>query len=231
MTPEPRERPILFSGPMVRAIIDGRKTQTRRVVTRGSSLNWSPRLDFAHPRIWPDPGPSPAGNRGPYLHVPNKGGWDEGGARVYPRWIPGDRLYVREMWRANERDYDLVDGIEYRADGAFIPIDNTPAAADLWIDVYRRSMKWRPSIHMPKWAARVWLRVTVVDVERVQEISIADVLREGVRPCYPGGKIRDDFAKLWDSINAKRGFGWDSDPYVWVVEFEVISTTGRPTET
>jgi hypothetical protein len=85
--------------------------------------------------------------------------------------------------------------------------------------------KWRPSIHMPRWASRITLEVTDVRVERVQEISEEDAKTEGVTPSIVGEwwdhlKYRAGFQTLWNSINEKRGFGWDENPWVWVVEFK-----------
>ena len=84
---------------------------------------------------------------------------------------------------------------------------------------------WRPSIHMPKLAARIWLEITRVQVEKVQDITEADAKAEGAEPvCGLDQKpdYRGGFYFLWDSINAKRGFGWDVNPWVWVVEFKVV---------
>jgi len=90
---------------------------------------------------------------------------------------------------------------------------------------------WTPSIHMPRWASRIQLRITDVRVERVQDISIDDIEAEGITHPLDGPhanqywreEMGNDFAKLWDSINAKRGYGWDSNPWVWVIEFERIA--------
>jgi len=124
--------------------------------------------------------------------------------------------------------------VQYRADGCHITIENTPGAANRWIDVRRpeeqwpkmESPKWRSSIHMPRWASRISLEVTNVRVERLQEISEEDVKSEGTDweryapgPDWP---IQNAYAILWDSINAKK-HPWDSNPLVWVLEFKKLN--------
>jgi hypothetical protein len=191
------ERPILFSGPMVRAILEGRKTQTRRV------LKWQ----YA-----------PAtGAR----FIPHAGGWqwlfeggcgsaypgDQGALGRCPFGIVGDQLWVRETWaKAGE----VGDEIEYRAD------NHDPAAA-----------KWRPSIFMPRWASRLTLEVVGVRVERLQDISDADAMAEGIQHLYEWAAFpRRTFQNLWDSINAERA-PWASNPWVWVVEFKPLSLSSQ----
>lgn len=189
-----KERPILFSTDMVRAIRDGRKTMTRRVVKGNpGKLGFSP---FAC-------------KHDDYL--------DEHGRQYScPYGVPGDRLWVRETWctspaydKWKPRDLPIGCPIWYRAQ----------ADDDM--------SKWRPSIFMPRWASRINLIVKDVRVELVQDISEDDAWCEGVSmdevldiPCSgPMGVAV--FSRLWNSINAKRGYGWDSNPWVWVVEFEV----------
>ena len=191
---------IRFSGEMVRAILDGRKTQTRRVVR-----------------------PQPAGAEYWTLHndrrvfFPNAYGASP--PFLKPPYVPGDLLWVRETWSCIGAEHvkpsDIAPGytVYYHAD----PIEK------IW-----RVGKWRPSIHMPRWASRIALRVTDVRVERLQEITEANAKAEGCS----GGIVRthihlsreytalQSFIHRWDSINAKRGFGWDSNPWVWVVNFE-----------
>jgi hypothetical protein len=214
-----RERPILFSGPMVRALLAGRKTQTRRVVR---------------------PQPEPCSYADGYAIAGQR---IEGNPAVLaqcPYGAPGDALWVRETWRALERAEDAVDGIRFAADGAFVPIEPTAAAAERWMDAYDNGShgeRWRPSIFMPRWASRLSLRVTDVRVERLQEISEEDATAEGIervdfheyldRKCRNGGlpsgiampaPYARDFGKLWDTINGKRA-PWASNPWVWVVSF------------
>lgn len=198
---KPKERPILFNTAMVQSILEGRKTHTRRVI--------KPQPDHFH--IFDDG-----------LVRPQAGDND-----IVSRYgYSGDLLYVRETWMPAIRHNGEITGVSY--------YQNTP-------DVGRELNKWKPSIHMPKKFARIWLRVNGVRVERVKDISALDCLFEGIQltnkealifleesPNEFAGwgvdeykdEIRYDFMKLWDSINKKRGYGWDTNPYVWVVEFE-----------
>lgn len=160
---------------------------------------------------------------------------------------PGDLLYVRESWAALDAvvggyDRDPPQCIGYPADGsaAYFRDDGTSFSPDMygWDDWPTRPIKRRPSIFLPKWASRIWLRVTDVRVERVQDISEEGAVAEGVEsrlrlvPDSGGDReVReaavDVFRHLWDRINAKRGYGWDTNPWVWVVTFEPVSFTGR----
>lgn len=191
-------KPILFNTQMVRAILDGRKTCTRRIVK-----------------------PQPTAHYGVQC--------------IKPPYQPGDILYVRETWSLR------FDGEKYfyRAD------KNTSREEKRLLDY--NDVKWRPSIHMPKEAARIWLKVTNVRVERLQEITEAQTEEEGflfTPPCLHrtgenycdidgscGSKIKycdmsagELFGKvLWDSTIKKSDidiYGWDANPWVWVIEFE-----------
>ncbi len=194
-----KERPILFSGPMVRAILDGRKTMTRRVVRLRAG-------EIAH-----------EGDDGS-LHAVANTAWGDSIERVIrcPYGVPGDLLWVRETWATTEQagvhpsDAEML----YRA------TDPDWETMDGW--------RWSPSIFMPRWASRLTLRITSVSVERVQEITEEDAMREGVKAesvsTHPGiYSYRAPFVELWDSINSERGFGWDANPWVWVVAFERVS--------
>jgi len=192
-----KERPILFNAAMVNAILEGRKTQTRRVIK--CEMKWDGD-DFGE-------------SLEPVKHC--------------PYGLPGDRLWARETWRAEELESGL-DGIRYRADDSFRAIQNSRASSDRWMDAARPGDPWRPSIFMPRWASRISLEVTGVRVERVQKITEADAQCEGwdmsnlpEGHCYDcTHHARDWFAELWDSINAKRGYGWILNPWVWVIEFK-----------
>lgn len=150
-----RERPILFSGPMVRAILEGRKTQTRRLLKAAAAEIVGDLL--GQPKWYLDRDPDRV-IRCPYGAL-------------------GDRLWVREAWRAEERESDAVDGVRFRADDSFREIENTRAAADAWVYVYNNGKHgngWRPGIHMPRWASRLTLELTDVRVQRLQDIDEAD---------------------------------------------------------
>jgi hypothetical protein len=213
-----RERPILFSGDMVRAILDGRKTQTRRVV--------KPQPPLAYTQ-WSLVGPSD-----PYIPVDSRvfpGEWALGG-NCGAGWMenpirmaygePGDRLWVREtwsfigdqgVWELSQADPGNCTPI-YRADGA------------------TSDEGWFPSIHMPRWASRLTLEITEVRVQRVQDITAADAMLEGHPTEWERSadrQVHDDAARdwymdVWDSLNAKRGYPWTSNPWVWVLTFRRI---------
>lgn len=192
-----KERPILFNGDMVRAILDGRKTQTRRVVKP------QPGSDNRIP--WP-------GRKNIVANIR-----DERVLGFCPYGQPGDRLWVRETWAMS--GYQRV---EYRA----APADGSD---------FRCVDRWRPSIHMPRWACRITLEITGVRVERLQEISEKDAKAEGLHyhsdmygyrlyGKYSGIGPTDDvgaldaFRSLWESINGPSS--WDATPWVWVIEFK-----------
>lgn len=198
-----KERPILFSGEMVRAILDGRKTQTRRVMKCPVSC---------HSKILGQP----------MEHEPmvsHKGDWHKPN-EWSPYGIPGDRLWVRETWQALNVHRDIpmkqvtpqppICCLAFKATEQDRKKERLP--------VY--SGKWRPSIFMPRWASRILLEITNVRVERVQEINEADALAEGVG--FWGCDTIEVFQNLWDSINAKRGYSWESNPWVWVIEFKRV---------
>lgn len=201
-----RERPILFSGPMVRAILESRKTQTRRVV--------------AFPR------------RGAFVMVGSQdGSWspfqsDDGESEICsdgcehpmscPYGVPGDRLWVRET-------HLVIGGKESKNPRVVYRASND--GDDAWL-----SPVWTPSIFMSRRFSRLLLEVKAVRVERLQEISEADAEAEGVRaqPILradePVTTHREQYGLLWDSINAQRGHSWESNPWVWVVEFERVQS-------
>lgn len=178
------DKPIIFSTDMVKAILEGRKTQTRRLVKP------QPQRFF---EVNEDP---------VYLYDVE---WNIG--IINPPYQPGDRLYVRETW-AKDDNGDYV----YRTNYGKTEDDSFPPSM----------FKWRPSIHMPREASRIRLLVKSVRVERVQDIMPDDVLLEGLVDVGTEVNALDRFAESWDSISAKRGFGWVTNPYVWVIEFEVI---------
>lgn len=201
-----KEYPIIFTIEMVREILSGNKTQTRRVIRPqpGDLIRWNPIL------------------------LNGYGGWtDEHGKPMpCPYGDVGDRLWVRETWRCEELDENGLDGVLYAADGHFEPIPNTQEAADLWIKANRQGRKWRPSIFMPKWASRISLEVVSVSVQGIQQISEMDAQAEGIHLYSEDidlvNSYADKYRFLWDDLNARRGFGWIVNPWVWVIEFELM---------
>lgn len=189
-----KDTPILFTGENVRAILDGRKTQTRRIVKMtdsgrikkpGSPKNWHPD--------------------------------DQNAIEACPYGQPGDRLWVRETW-ANPGE----EGVLYRAN----PED--AALVERWkADPNFPQVKWTPSIHMPKAFCRLWLELTEVRVERLQECSEEDAIAEGVTV----GRIvgSEEFSisavaayqELWESINGEGS--WARNPWVWVLTFKRVT--------
>jgi hypothetical protein len=213
------EKPILFSGAMVKAILAGQKSQTRRVV-KPQPQPWEPNVAFA---VWrgDEPVTLAAILQGSPLRV-------------------GMRLWVRETWLeldpdhwaepSKPRDYPnpmRTDGsrnaIAYRA--------STDADGEDIRESY--GYKWRPSIFMPRWASRITLEITDVRVQRVAEISADDAVAEGVKHAYADGSrfpLVDQraplevhaYAHLWDLINGKRpGCSWADNPFVWAISFKV----------
>jgi len=225
-----KERPILFSGPMIKAILAGQKTMTRRVAkVRPSPTTGHPQLILRSPyaaNLYDDgPAWSPAGGDPEQPLV----GADL--ARHCPFGDIGDRLWVKETWRTSAR------------------IDNEPPSAfSLWPVKYLADGqvlkhgaffgdtdgKTRVSIHMPRWASRITLEISGVRCERLQSISEEDAKAEGLNGDYVwasgaascdghGNLVVNQFAQLWDKINGKRpGCDWASNCWVWVVEFAVV---------
>jgi hypothetical protein len=198
-----RVSPILFSGPMVRALIDGRKTQTRRLLSPENLRIWSGGLDFPGKNIkWPksDFADMLARNaRGFRVIDGDLVVWEtdpapwQGGAGVAAwqgrlTYSPGDVLWVRETCSGVE-SHDGLDCVRYEADQVWLPIENTSDAAERWLDLHHYGEKRGanvPSIHMPRWASRITLVVTGVKVERLQDISDADANAEGCGLYVPG---------------------------------------------
>ena len=229
-----KEHPILFSAPMVRAILDGRKTQTRRVIKPQPSERF-----FVEGVARLTIGMNPAED--------GRNWYDADGVNpgrlVRPPWRVGDKLWVRETWCHKADDNGMIvynaEGdwdascVWYAADG----IDVRMVDGDGWGVTNKDGTErrpWRPSIHMPRWASRITLEVTRVWAERLQDISEADARAEGVEPyrCPQadalmnavGGGMKpipytSGFANLWNSI-AKPGEAWHANPWVWVREFK-----------
>ena len=193
---------IIFSSEMIQAVLDNRKTMTRRVIKINGQPITSPdeSLELTTEGLIYHSVNSMSG----YYKLPYK---------------PGDILYVKETWQDlsdNEGEY------LYFAEG------NKGLADRGWGALTINDIRWRPSIFMPKEAARIFLKVKEVRVERLQEISETDVRKEGFSDhfdvetdiFYPCGYF---FKQTWDSLNSKRGYDWNTNPWVWVIEFERIS--------
>lgn len=191
-----KERGMIFNAEMVCAILDGRKTQTRRPI-----------------RIQPSSGV----RKSPFV----KSGFEDGHGKGLscPFGVVGDRIWVRETWARYNIDQDSHD-MAYRA--------TTP-------DDWPEEGRWRPSIHMPRWASRITLEITDVHVERLNSISEEDARVEGVAPAgellpdYPGTYLtptgdfataRVAFQRLWQSIYGAES--WQANPWVWVIEFKRV---------
>lgn len=187
-----KERPILFSTEMVKAILDCRKTMTRRVVKPQSLFE---------------------GKDGIITRYPNQEGCPYGQV--------GDRLWVRETFCYKRDPITAITSDNefwYRATNPeVIKIDDDGSHAfrkDGW-----SASPWLPSIHMPRKASRITLEITNIRVERVQDITAGDTVKEGVTGM--------SFQPLWDSINAKRGYSWQSNPWVWVIEFRQVKKLSK----
>lgn len=220
------ERPVLFSGPMVRAIIDGAKTQTRR------------------PAMLPGSGWDFARLQDGYGDGCLRGVFDDGGDTTVGIRAPGatgDRLWVREAWRPVMEAWRSY--VEYAAGGDLGVADRDRLGAIRKIALRfpgarkdRHSEAWHPSIHMPRWASRLTLEVTGVRVERLKDITDEDARAEGVVQVPSGGYVvrgtKQDaagmchtspvtaFAGAWDEVYGDGDHAWEFDPWVWVVEFK-----------
>jgi len=229
------ERPILFSAPMVRAILEGRKTQTRRI------LNPQPPGDqhrSLRDVVWGDDAQKLAARSDRSQHA--WAGFDDDRtnpaiAAYYhcPYGQPGDRLYVRESF-SGPHEWQTIPPAGWGWD------TGTRPPIWYWADGNPEHGDWtrpKPSIHMPRWASRILLEITDVRVQRVQDISEEDARAEGVLWVPGHGEItpadlhegysnyldcRQGFWALWDSINAKRGYGWNANPWVWCLTFKRV---------
>jgi len=236
-----KETPILFSTPMVQAILDGRKTQTRRIIKQ--AIGWD--------AIWKV---VPVGEE----HISSKPQFEiRCGSRYHlptfccPYGQPGDVLWVRERFCK-----DFLNRYWYYQQFDFSRKYHYVHDSTINEEIQFKATAFKPSIHMPKAAARIWLQIESIGVERVHQISEEDAKAEGVNTyphknskwyncylcetgighrgdshvCGPYGEWRtaiESFHSLWESINGPES--WEANPYVWVVKFKVLSTTGKPT--
>ncbi len=223
-----KERGMIFNGEMVRAILEGRKTQTRRMLSPlqlkmidvAASIGECYQLESVH------------------QHANSQS--------YYREWCPfgavGDRLWVRETW--GDVNLEGIPAIAYRADGdVYSPMDDEsfldkdgafkyddPRVAKYCFAAWYSDLisgtegNWRPAIHMPRWASRITLEITDVRVERLQGISEADAKAEGIIPAAggveQGWQHRFNFRELWIGIYGEES--WQHSPWVWVIEFKRV---------
>lgn len=207
-----KERPIIFKDAMIRAILDGRKTQTRRITKPQPELGKSFRNWIVDPKE---------------MDIP----------RSYcPYGIPGDRLWVKENytwvtlsendpWEKRFSQLRYVP-TEYKHDQAGCKVGMLYRATDT---DWENQASWTSSRFMPHWASRILLEITSIKVEQLQEISGEDAIQEGWPrhlELFPDINAEDRpilwFRKLWNSLNSNRCFGWDVNPWVWVIKFRRI---------
>lgn len=227
-------RPILFSGEMVRAILDGRKTMTRRVV---SSQPASFTEQFNHATVKAEHPPA----------------WFDNVAKRCKYGVPGDRLWVRETFQPLIADgFDWFSSDYETGNGIKINYVADTGPVEFYDEDDRLSMAMKPSIYMPRWASRITLEIVSVKVDRLQDISDADARAEGAPeldmmcgtcrgsgthpygdPCDCDAGYRTScpplewFQLLWGYLNAKKpGCSWDDNPWVWVVEFKKVESSG-----
>ena len=212
-----KERPILFNAEMVKAILEGRKTQTRRVIKPQPEL--SEKAGFCWKGFYYGLGSSEYETKQNFIRE-----CSPYGAVDNHRFTPKTycRLWVRERFLLSNGDFapTLEEELTKKPNVMYYASDHPR---------YRDRDKWKPSIFMPRWASRITLEITDIRVERVQEITGEDAQAEGWNPfnhLFPTVNATDKawlwFKQTWDKINAKRGFGWDNNPWVWVVEFKRI---------
>jgi hypothetical protein len=197
------DRPIPLRAEEIRAILEGRKTQTRRVVK---------------------PQPSTVDDAGRWYRMKSGGESLMTSAYPCPYGKPGDYLWVRETWcqgADDGRQVPLRMATLYRADGEHVTLSDGDGFTQTNRDGSEKS-PWRPSIHMPRWASRITLRITDIRVKRLQEISRGDAMQEGCP--FPnmaaGPNPRDWFRDLWSTLHGPNA--WDANPWVWVISFERV---------
>lgn len=201
-----RERPILFSGPMVRAILAGHKTQMRRVVKP-----WEPSYPTSVPKALP----------ADFSMLPDGTSF----RATCPYGQPGDRLWVRETWSSDFARHYPYDRVWYAADDDRrhdIVVRNGVRGIYSPESQQFVPFRWHPSIHMPRSACRLVLEITSVRVERLNDISQEDAELEGVQCNMSPLSFREHFQRLWEHINGAGS--WEANPWVWAVEFRRAET-------
>lgn len=214
----PDERGMIFTGESVNGIMAGTKTMTRRIV----------KVEL------PDEPTKVSGQKWGMVD----GAFYYCGVKC-PYGVGGDRLWVREAWRTEERASDMVDGVLFQ-DGTFRPIEDSGAAAILWIDAHANGKYgdgWRLPMFMPRWASRLTLEITGIRVERLQDITEEDAITEGISGwehlgSYDGydddfQTAREVFRGLWDKLNGKHA-PWKENPWVWVISFKKLDSHPIP---
>lgn len=242
-----KERPILFSGPMVRAILSGQKTVTRRAIRHQPDVPVTdaiPRREYPHGPATIDWYWRP--KHGHLNGVPSHG-WDF----KCPYGQPGDRLWVRETWGVISHSWDEHgDMVSWEPDRPATPIREMPFGNGYYSGhaIYAADgpmewagdedgggeprSAWKPSIHMPRAACRIPLEITDVRIERLQDISYQQAMAEGIGHAGDGlfhvedsrhlaADPRESFASLWSSINGEES--WNANPWVWAVEFKRVT--------
>lgn len=197
-------KPILFNGEMVRAILDGRKTETRRVI----------KVNFREGEMGYKIVRNAHTGEFCYLEVCDE--WESEMRRIGSPYLPGSYMYVRETWAKQQGLYWHKAGL--KLDDAGRAYGCTPPE------------KWRPSIHMPKEASRIFLKVTDVRAERLNNMDYMNAIYEGIEPQleedgYPAYNPMIDFIDLWDSTIKPKDrdkYGWEANPWVWVIQFERV---------
>ncbi|MBV6321972.1 hypothetical protein [Duganella violaceipulchra] len=234
-----KERPILFSSPMVRALLDGSKTQTRRIVKPDPGPYWNPTVGLYNPTVIKNGGYEAPGSE-------IFGASDEIQGRKFPYGQPGDRLWVRE---SGIRSMLAGSGDQRGLFRHDVPV--TPETGQYWVERTRApgasysvegcsraaallsaSAKVTPSIHMPRWASRILLEIISVRAERLNDISDIDAVAEGIglTPVAIGMKLTfppsesmavNAYRQLWEQINGEGS--WADNPWVWCVEFRRVT--------
>lgn len=230
-------KPILFNTEMVRAILDGRKTCTRRLVKPQPKSKLCYTFAGSDSNTWGYPNRTAHEIWGEEFKLPNDITEEELSKRWNTPYHTDDILYVRETWQCwRAHRYEATADIRFRAGGDDVRLQfangNTDSIDRLDYDTFvhkwfSHNGEWKPSLFMPKVAARIWLKVTDVRVERLQDITSEQISREGVEVEYPhvlnGEEKRYAFSTLWNSTIKKSDldrYGWNASPWVWVIEFE-----------